>query len=213
MRYYKGVNLMDTVTKQYIETVKVSDIPWHRLTTSYGRATDFPAHLEVLWDMKDVDAIDAAGEELAQNIEHQSTLWHTTPFALIFLLRIFKKAIEEQGHNKVARYLSEALVDLFIVIAESIRDSLMLEHADQLPHFEDMLNEEYLWSEEYDEDEDILRYEEEEVFPDDLFFSFYYYSLQVLLLCKPLLDKNKEYEAVLLDLLTEIKDYGTHCKL
>lgn len=204
---------MDTVTKQYIETVKVSDIPWHRLTTSYGRATDFPAHLEVLWDMKDVDAIDAAGEELAQNIEHQSTLWHATPFALIFLLRIFKKAIEEQGHNEVARYLAEALVDLFIVIAESIRDSLMLEHADQLPNFEDMLNEEYLWSEEYDEDEDILRYEEEEVFPDDLFFSFYYYSLQVLLLCKPLLDKNKEREAVLLDLLTEVKDYGTHCKL
>ena len=89
----------------------------------------------------------------------------------------------------------------------------MLEHADQLPNFEDMLNEEYLWSEEYDEDVDILRYEEEEVFPDDLFFSFYYYSLQVLLLCKPLLDKNKEHEAVLLDLLTEIKDYGTHYKL
>ena len=51
MCYYKGVNLMDTVTKQYIETVKVSDIPWHRLTTTYGRATDFPAHLEVLWDI------------------------------------------------------------------------------------------------------------------------------------------------------------------
>ena len=44
----------------------------------------------------------------------------------------------------------------------------MLEHADPLPSFADMLNEEYLWSEEYDEDEDILRYEEEEVFPDDL---------------------------------------------
>ena len=213
MRYYKGVNLMDTVTKQYIETVKVSDIPWHRLTTTYGRATDFPAHLEVLWDMKNVDAVDAAGEELAQNIEHQSTLWHATPFALIFLLRIFKKAVEEQGHNEVARYLVEQLVDLFTVIAECIRDGLMLEHADPLPKFEDMLNEEYLWSEEYDEDEDILRYEEEEVFPDDLFFSFYYYSLQVLLLCKPLLDKNKERDAVLLDLLTEIKDYGTYCKL
>ena len=213
MRYYKGVNLMDTVTKQYIETVKVSDIPWHRLTTTYGRATDFPAHLEVLWDMKDVDAIDAAGEELAQNIEHQSTLWHATPFAMVFLLRIFKKALEERTQNEVAHYLVEQLVDLFTVIAECIRDGLMLEHADPLPKFEDMLNEEYLWSEEYDEDEDILRYEEEEVFPDDLFFSFYYYSLQVLLLCKPLLDKNKERDAVLLDLLTEIKDYGTHCKL
>ena len=213
MRYYKGVNLMDTVTKQYIETVKVSDIPWHRLTTTYGRATDFPAHLEVLWDMKDVDAIDVAGEELAQNIEHQSTLWHATPFAMVFLLRIFKKALEERTQNEEAHYLVEQLVDLFTVIAECIRDGLMLEHADPLPKFEDMLNEEYLWSEEYDEDEDILRYEEEEVFPDDLFFSFYYYSLQVLLLCKPLLDKNKEREAVLLGLLTEVKDYGTHCKL
>ena len=204
MRYYKGVNLMDTVTKQYIETVKVSDIPWHRLTTTYGRATDFPAHLEVLWDMKDVDAIDAAGEELAQNIEHQSTLWHATPFAMVFLLRIFKKALEERTQNDVAHYLVEQLVDLFIVIAECIRDGLMLEHADQLPNFEDMLNEEYLWSEEYDEDEDVLRYEEEEVFPDDLFFSFYYYSLQVLLLCKPLLDKNNKFEVTLLELLTEI---------
>ena len=206
MRYYKGVNLMDTVTKQYIETVKVSDIPWHRLTTTYGRATDFPAHLEVLWDMKNVDAIDAAGEELAQNIEHQSTLWHATPFALVFLLRIFKRAVEEQGHNEVARYLVEELAEFFLIIAECIRDGLMLEHADQLPNFEDMLNEEYLWSEEYDEDEDILRYEEEEVFPDDLFFSFYYYSLQVLLLCKPLLDKNNKYEVTLLELLTEIEN-------
>ena len=204
MRYYKGVNLMDTVTKQYIETVKVSDIPWHRLTTTYGRATDYPAHLEVLWDMTDVDAIDAAGEELAQNIEHQSTLWHATPFAMVFLLRIFKKALEERTQNEVAHYLVEQLVDLFTVIAECIRDGLMLEHADQLPNFEDMLNEEYLWSEEYDEDEDILRYEEEEVFPDDLFFSFYYYSLQVLLLCKPLLDKNNKYEVTLLELLIEI---------
>ena len=131
--------------------MKVSDIPWHRLTTTYGRATDFPAHLEVLWDMKNVDAIDAAGEELAQNIEHQSTLWHATPFALIFLLRIFKKAVEEQGHNEIARYLVKELAELFIIIAECIRDGLMLEHADPLPSFADMLNEEYLWSEEYDE--------------------------------------------------------------
>ena len=65
---------MNATTQTYIETVKVSDIPWHRLTTTYGRATDFPAHLEVLWDMKDVDAIDAAGEELAQNIEHYGML-------------------------------------------------------------------------------------------------------------------------------------------
>ena len=196
---------MDTVTKQYIETVQVSDIPWHRLTTTYGRATDFPAELDVLWNMESMDAVDAAGEALELNIEHQSTLWHATPFAMIFLLRIFKKAQEASAHNEVAQYLAEQLVELFTVIAECIRDGLLLEHADPLPCFEDMLNEEYLWSEEYDEDEDVLRYEEEAVFPDDLFFSFYYYSLQVLLLAIPLLDKSHEGEANLLDLLTEIE--------
>ena len=196
---------MNTVTQRYIETVQISDIPWHRLTTSYGRATNFPTELDVLWKMESIDAVDAAGEEIALNIEHQSTLWHSTPFALIFLLRTFKKAVEEQRHNEVARYLAEALVELFIVIAESIRDGLVLEHADPLPNFVDMLDEEYLWSEVYDEDEDMIRYEEDEVFPDDLFFSFYYYSLQVLLLGKPLLDKNNEQEAELLELLIEIE--------
>ena len=196
---------MNTVTQRYIETVKVSDIPWHRLTTSYGRATDFPKKLDALWMMESIDAVDESGKEIALNIEHQSTLWHSTPFALIFLLRTFKKAVEEQRHNEVARYLAEALVELFIVIAESIRDGLVLEHADPLPNFVDMLNEEYLWSEEYDEDEDMIRYEEDEVFPDDLFFSFYYYSLQVLLLGRPLLDKNNEQEAELLELLIEIE--------
>ncbi len=193
------------MTKKYIENVKVSDIPWHRLTTSYGRGTDFPNQFDVLWKMDSIEAVDAAGEDIALNIEHQSTLWHATPFAMIFLLRIFKKAQEESPHNEVAQYLAEQLVDLFTVIAECIRDGLMLEHADPLPSFEAMLNEEYLWSEEYDEDEDVLRYEEEDVFPDDLFFSFYYYSLQVLLLAIPLLDKSHEGEANLLDLLTEIE--------
>ena len=196
---------MDTMTRKYIENVKVSDIPWNRLTTSYGRGTDFPNQFDVLWKMESIESVDAAGEELALNIEHQSTLWHATPFAMIFLLRIFKKAKEESVHNEVAQYLAEQLVELFTVIAECIRDGLMLEHADPLPNFEDMLNEEYLWSEEYDEDEDVLRYEEEDVFPDDLFFSFYYYSLQVLLLAIPLLDKSHEGEANLLDLLTEIE--------
>ena len=193
---------MDTVSKKYIETVQVSDIPWHRLTTTYRRATDFPAELDVLWNMESMDAVDAAGEALELNIEHQSTLWHATPFAMIFLLRIFKKAQEASAHNEVAQYLAEQLVELFTVIAECIRDGLMLEHADPLPNFADMLNEEYLWSEEYDEDEDVLRFEEDDVFPDDLFFSFYYYSLQILLLAIPLLDTSDEGEANLLELIS-----------
>ena len=193
---------MDAAIQTYIETVEVNDIPWHRLTTTYGRATDFPEALDVLWNMERIETVDVAGEALALNIEHQSTLWHATPFAMIFLLRIFKKTKEERAHNEVAQYLGEQLVELFTVIAECIRDGLMLEHADPFPNFKDMLNEEYLWSEEYDEDDDVLRYEEEDVFPDDLFFSFYYYSLQVLLLAIPLLDTSDEGEATLLGIIS-----------
>ena len=152
--------------------------------------------------MESVESVDAVGEALELNIEHQSTLWHATPFAMIFLLRIFKKAQEESAHNEVAQYLAVQLVELFTVIAECIRDGLVLEHADPLPCFDDMLNEEYLWSEEYDEDKDVLRYEEDDVFPDDLFFSFYYYSLQVLLLAIPLLDTSNEGEDKLLGLIS-----------
>lgn len=50
-----------------------------------------------------------------------------------------------------------------------------------------MLNEEYLWSKEYDEAEDEIRYEEDP-FPDNLFYSFCYYSYQALLSCRPLLE-------------------------
>ena len=56
---------MDTAIQTYIETVQVNDIPWHRLTTTYGRATDFPTALDVLWNMDSIDTVDAAGEALA----------------------------------------------------------------------------------------------------------------------------------------------------
>ena len=55
-----------------------------------------------------------------------------------------------------------------------------MEHAAPLPFFEDMLKEEYLWSEVYNEYDDCLRYEYENFFPDNLFYSFYYYSFEVL---------------------------------
>lgn len=89
----------------FMQNLMTDEVPWHRITTAYGRATKFPEYFKSLYDMSD------------------------------------------------------------------------------------MLKEEYLWSEEYDEDEDEMRYREDEVFPDDLFYSFYYYSYQALLSCKPLLQQ------------------------
>ena len=69
-----------------------------------------------------------------------------------------------------------------------------MEHAAPLLCFSDMLKEEYLWSEEYDEEEDEMRYEEDEVFPDDLFYSFYYYSWQAVLAYRGVLEQEVSKE-------------------
>ena len=174
---------------KYIENVKAEDIPWHRITTTYKRATDFPECFEILNEMKDKKSIETAGEEIAMGIEHQSTLWHATLFACIFLYRVFKKALEDRDKNPVAAYLVPELAELFGYIAEAVNIVENMEHTDPLPNFKDMIDEKYLWSEVYDEEEDEMRWEEDDVFPDDLFYSFYYYSKQVLLLLKPLLEQ------------------------
>lgn len=184
---------MNVETQEYIHNVKVEDIPWHRITTTYGRATDFPKYFEILSKMEDLDAVKNAGEEIAMNIEHQSTLWHATPFAMIFLYRILKKALEQRDKNEIAKYLAEELEELFTEIEEAVKMVEEMEHAKELPQFPDMLREEYLWSQDYDEEEDEIRYEEDEVFPDDLFYSFYYYSAQVLELCKTVLDEKNNF--------------------
>jgi len=177
---------------QYIENVKARDIPWHRITTTYKRATDFPECFKILNEMKDKKSIETAGEEIAMGIEHQSTLWHATPFACIFLYRIFKKALEDRYKNSVADYLVPELAELFGYIAEAVNIVENMEHADPLPNFKDLIDEKYLWSEVYDEEEDEMRWDEGNVFPDGLYYSFYYYSKQVLHLLKPLLEQTDD---------------------
>ena len=178
---------VDEETRKYIESLEISDVPWNRLPTIYSRATDFPKYFDTLSQMDNLDDVMRDGEEIAMNIEHQGTLLHATPFAMVFLLRIFKKAYEQRDTNDIARRLFDELLELFMYIAEAISDAFQCDHADEFPHFADMLKEEYLWSEEYDEEEDELRYEENP-FPDDLFYSFYYYSYKVLLLCEPIIE-------------------------
>ncbi len=175
--------------KSYMENLKMDEVPWHRLTTAYCRATEFPGYFKTIWGMKNLKKVRMALEEVLCHIEHQSTFWHSTPFAMIFLVRIFKHAVLEMEKNRAANYITEQLLNFFILIAECFKETDEMEHPEQLSCFSDMLKEEYLWSEEYDEEEDEARYYEGEVFPDDLFYSFYYYSYQVLLDCKPMLRK------------------------
>lgn len=167
----------------YIQELKMDEVPWHRITTAYGRATEFPQYFKIMWDMEDKSEVEKALNEVISNMEHQGTLWHSTPFAMIFLVRIFRKAISEKGNNEMADFIVEHLLNFFDLVSLCCKDADEWEHEEQLPFFSDMLKEEYLWSEEYNEEEDIMRYEEDEAFPDNLFYSFYYYSYQCLLSC------------------------------
>lgn len=173
----------------YIQNLKMEAVPWHRLTTPYGRASDFPKHFHDMWYMQAMSTSKSALEKVIANIEHQNTLWHATPFAMIFLVRIFENAFTQTGNKEAANMMVNYLFDFFTVIAKCFHNYDTLEHAEHLPLFSDMLEEQYLWSEEYDEEEDELRYEEGEVFPDHLFYSFYYFSYQALLGCVPFLQK------------------------
>ena len=131
----------------YITHLKVTDVPWHRLTTAYGRGTDFPAHLAVLEQMEDMETVKKSLYELTTNMEHQSTLWHTTPFGMVFLCRILGKALKESGRNPVAHFLAGERLDFFSCILQCFHDGDEMGHADPLPLCSDLLNEEYLGSE------------------------------------------------------------------
>ena len=198
--------MMKEENKAYITGLDVRDIPWHRLTTAYGRGTDFPVYFETLFKMDDLKAVKKALYELTTNMEHQSTLWHGTPFGMIFMSRVLIEALNKSEQNPIANFLAGELLDFFNCILQCYHDGDEMEHADPLPFFFDMLKEEYLWSEEYDEEEDEMRYEEDEVFPDDLFYSFYYYSWQAVLAHKDKLEQCQlvEYAPKIAKVLAEL---------
>ena len=172
----------------YMQNLKVEDVPWHRLLTAYGRASDFPEYLNTLSEMSHLASIKNALNEITSHIEHQSTLWHCTPFAMIFLIHTFKQALSQINQNTCADYVVESLLDFFMVIAECFHDYNEQYFDDEtepdtpLSSCSELLLEKYLPPEDYDEEDDWECLEE-----DDILYSFWYYSYAALLQCKPLL--------------------------
>ena len=50
--------------QEYIEHLKVEEVPWHRITTTYGRATDFPQYFKIMWDMENITHLRHNREEI-----------------------------------------------------------------------------------------------------------------------------------------------------
>lgn len=164
---------------EYIDGLKIKDIPWIRFATPYGRAEKFPEYFQSL-NSDNKEIIDKALQQIAWNVEHQDTLWPVTPVAMVFLARIFKDKIKEA--TDLSYYIAERLLKIFILVADSCQYADEMEHTKPLSAFSDMLSEEALWPEvpeDYDDEVDMERYEEGP-FSDELFYSFYYYSRMVL---------------------------------
>ena len=171
--------LNTTDTHNFIEQLTLEEVPWHRLTTPYGRGDELAKLLNDLSFLRSQEAVESLVRKISYLIEHQGTLWHVTPFATVFLARIFKCALVDATINPVASQAVNHIGALFAVLLESIHDAQALEHADPLPKFADLLAEAVLWPD--DEEDDELRWEEEEVFSDSMFYSFWFYTQEVLI--------------------------------
>ncbi|MCP1311110.1 hypothetical protein [Paenibacillus tyrfis] len=172
----------------FIKTVKMEDIPWQRLISSYGRAAAFPQWFHAIAH-GDGEAMGKAAERLAEELEHQSTLWHATPFGVIFAMRMLGEAASDSMKQELSEPKREQLNALIVAIlnmcqpiAVACADTLgHVVDMEPLPSITDLLRESELWPE--DEEEDEERWEDDPV-SDQAFYSFVYYTAQILLLYK-----------------------------
>ncbi len=171
--------------KKYINSLKIEDIPWDRMVTAYGTAEKYPEYLSILDGMKDLDEVKKAWNSIS-DFEHQSTLFTPAPFALVFLVKIYKKA--RNTDNPVADWLADKLADEFKYYMEICNETENSEHAEPLENMSDILNDKYLLptgfdlDPEYDDDDDDFDVDEfiVSLFPEDLFYSLYYYTKKIL---------------------------------
>lgn len=176
----------------YIKQVHLSDIPWERLSTPYESAAEFPAWFRQMADEND-NIAGRAANDIALNVEHQSTLWQVTPFAMIILDRMLTAAVEKYAHTRDDG--DKPIIIRILEIYEAIFDTARFMNNEvgrfePLPHFSDMLKPEYLlpppaaFADEEDPEEALEAYLEEQYadMPEDLFYSFFYYAWLVLAL-------------------------------
>lgn len=185
----KKLNDIDA-TKDYIDSLNRECLSWHRMLTAYGTAKDYNELLEILEQTLDVEEWGECFDNIC-DFEHQGTMFPPAPFVMVFLVRILEKLLSKETTD--SDVLAKRLVDKFIYYVEVCVDAEQMQHAQPLNNFADMLAEKYLLSEELDEEGLMEIFEEPEVIPADLFYSFYYYSKIVLMQVPKLLDGVDKY--------------------
>ena len=156
----------------------------------------------------DIKAAQGALSKIFNEIEHQSTLWHATPFALLFLARIFMRAWAAAGKNANKNNQNAAADEIggnnqnaadrnadksrqndaadFIAARLGGFFAFMLEicdDADKISHAAPLASFSDMLAEKYlwpQSDENDEERWEEYFYDDELFYSLYFYSRAVL---------------------------------
>ena len=179
---------MDTATKNYIDSLDRRSIPWNRMFTAYGTAEHYNELLSVLEETTDEEQWKKTFNRLS-DFEHQSTMFPPAPFALVFLVRILHKLLQDGSAGGIAKKLT----DQFIYYAEVCCEAEEMEHAHPLSHFEDLLDDGNLLPEDCTEEDLDRVFEDPDAVSDELFFSFYYYAKIVLSQVPDLLDQSEKF--------------------
>lgn len=158
-------------TLEYIRNVKVEEIDWSKLFGSYS------CGIKIGEDIKNNNLLDLKVLKNIENeIEHQSTLWTITPFAMIFLIR----QLEKDYGDKKEEYCY--ILEIYKLIVETLnftKDEALNENSfDNLEVYEDMRDifKTNLNLEDFEDEEEYIEVFFEEEMSDIRYNSVYYYT-------------------------------------
>lgn len=162
-------------TLEYIRNVKVEEIDWSKLFGSYS------CGIKIGEDIKNNNLLDLKVLKNIENeIEHQSTLWTITPFAMIFLIR----QLEKDYGDKKEEYCY--ILEIYKLIAETLKftkDEALEENSfDKLEVYEEMKDifKTNLKLEDFEDEEEYIEVFFEEEMTDIRYNSVYYYTDLIL---------------------------------
>ena len=158
-------------TLEYIRNVKAEEIDWSKLFGSYS------CGIKIGEDIKNNNLLDLKVlKNIESEIEHQSTLWTITPFAMIFLIR----QLEKDYGDKKEEYCY--ILEIYKLIVETLnftKDEALNENSfDNLEVYEDMRDifKTNLNLEDFEDEEEYIEVFFEEEMTDIRYNSVYYYT-------------------------------------
>ena len=171
-------------TLEYIRNVKAEEIDWSKLFGSYS------CGIKIGEDIKNNNLLDLKVLKNIENeIEHQSTLWTITPFAMIFLIR----QLEKDYGDKKEEYCY--ILEIYKLIVETLnftKDEALDENSfDNLEVYEDMRDifKTNLNLEDFEDEEEYIEVFFEEEMTDIRYNSVYYYTDLIVKDGKKILEK------------------------